>query len=188
MKKDFFDIEENVNEYIKMCQDYDHHFFVGELEKHVNPGDRLLELGSGPGNDLEPLLMKYDVTASDRSEIFVEGLKERFKELKVELLDAVTININQTYDCIFSNKVLQHLSGQDMVKSLQKQYDLLEEGGLIFHTLWYGAGEESFNGLHFTYYDEKALESICQGLFSCTMLRYTEMDQDDSILLIGRKI
>lgn len=185
--KDFFDDEANVKQYIDMCEDYDPSFIAAEMMDVLVKGKSVLELGSGPGKDLRILKDIYEMTGSDRSPVFVELLKKEFPELVIKTLDAVTIEVDETYDCIFSNKVLQHLSKEDMTASINKQLKCLNQDGMIIHTLWFGEGEESYNGLRFVYYNEEDVKSLLGKDFDITIKRYTEMDTDDSLLVIGRR-
>ena len=184
---DFFDDISNVEQYIDMCKDYNPSFIITELKSYLKEGKTMLELGSGPGHDLKALKDLYKMTGSDRSEIFVEKLNSVSPEVPVLLIDAVSLEVKGQYDCIFSNKVLQHLTSEDMMKSINRQLQCLNDDGIIFHTLWYGEGEESFNGLRFVYYNESSLQALLGNQFEISMKRYTEMEEDDSILIIGKK-
>lgn len=59
----------------------------------------------------------------------------------------------------------------------------------MIHTFWYGEGEESFEGLLFTYYNEdnlnRASEGYCQVV---TIKRYTEASADDSLVIVCRNV
>ena len=60
------------------------------------------------------------------------------------------------YDCIYSNKVLYHLSVTDFKKSLQIQAEHLNENGIVFMMMGYGTHREEFyeDNLRFVYYIE----------------------------------
>lgn len=49
----FFDNEKNVLEYIKMCEGFDGRELIQILSKYLPKDASVLELGSGPGKDLD---------------------------------------------------------------------------------------------------------------------------------------
>jgi len=67
-------------------------------------------------------------------------------------LDAVTIVTDKTFDCVYSNKALHHLTRSDLRRSFLRQKDILNGGGLLKHIFWYGSKEEVHNVLRFVYY------------------------------------
>lgn len=183
----FFDSSENVEEYIRMTEGYDFSFVFEKLLVNLIEGSSLLEIGMGPGKDLLSLDEKYKVTGSDASAVFVERFKKLHatKAIEVMQLDAVTLTIEKTFDCIYSNKVLMHLEKAYMKQSLLKQQELLNPGGIIFCTLWYGNSREEYGELLFNYYTEESInEVIPSSLEIKTFERYTEEEKEDSFVLI----
>ncbi len=61
----------------------------------------------GTGVDLITLSEAYNVVGSDSSQIFIDDFKKK-SDIEVMVLDAVDININRSFDCIYSNKVLSY--------------------------------------------------------------------------------
>ena len=55
----------------------------------------------------------YKVTGSDSSQVFVDRYKKLHPEADVFQLDAKSLDINRNFDCIYSNKVLLHLTKQE---------------------------------------------------------------------------
>lgn len=145
-----------------MMSEYDNSFLLSELEKVLPLNSTLLEIGMGSGLDLLSLSQKYRVIGSDNSELFISDFKAK-SDLNVCVLDALTLEIDKTFDCIYSNKVLQHLTIEGFRISLNKQYSHLNDNGIIFTTLWHGVPREElmFKGqLRFVYYDKTAIEKI----------------------------
>jgi trans-aconitate methyltransferase len=122
----FFDTEHGVEEYIKIADGYDGTELIKILQKYLPENSTVLELGMGPGKDMDILKNSYTVTGSDSSQIFLDKYKERHPDSDLLLLDAVTIHTDRKFDCIYSNKVLHHLTKKDRIKSLQRQKDLLK--------------------------------------------------------------
>jgi hypothetical protein len=83
---------------------------------------------------------------------------------------------------------LHHLKDQQLVDSIKKQYELLNDHGVICHSFWKGEGSEIFKGLFVNYYLESGLQDFFEGYFEILLLEpYAEFDEGDSLLLIARK-
>ena len=63
----FFHEEKNVKEYISMCEGYDGEELINILRNNLAEGSTILELGMGPGKDLDILQKYYKMTGSDYS-------------------------------------------------------------------------------------------------------------------------
>lgn len=189
---DYFKKKENVEKYKEMLVGYEGNRLISKLETYLEAGSTVLELGMGIGLDLDLLSKRYKVVGSDNSKVFIDEYKKKNKPFPVMLLDAENITCNQTFDCIYSNKVLQHLTLEGFKKSLKSQKEHLKDGGILFATLWYGEYREEvfFEGeLRFTYYTEKDIREIVGEEFLIEKLeRYEELEAGDSLLMVLRKI
>lgn len=184
----FFDSPENVQQYIKMTEGYDGKALIEKLKHHLPEGSSLLELGMGPGKDLDMLKEVYDVTGSDSSEEFLKRYHKLNPDVPVIQLDAISIDTVSTFDCIYSNKVLHHLSRAELIKSFERQYHVLNPGGLLFHSFWHGDREEEMEGLRFVYYrEENLIKEIGSRYQLLEQVRYTELEEMDSFYLLLRK-
>ena len=184
----YFKDEKNVDAYIKMAEGYDGRALIEHLKKYLPNGARVLELGMGPGVDFEILNETFQATGSDYSEIFVNRYLQDHPEADVLVLDAVTMDIDRSFDGIFSNKVLQHLTHEQVVDSLNGQLAVLPSGGILFHSLWYGDHEEEHHGLLFIYYNELTFADLLGDEVEVLAAeRYTELETDDSIFFVLRK-
>ena len=184
----FFDTEKNVLEYIKMAEGFDGMDLISLLEGILPHGSTVLELGMGPGKDLDILVENFKVTGSDLSRVFLDLYRKNNPGSDLILLDAVTLKTQRKFDCIYSNKVLQHISKDDLKVSLWKQWDILNDDGLLFHTFWKGDREEVMDDLLFVYYTEDGLKELtgdCYQLIRSEI--YSEMEKDDSILIVLKK-
>lgn len=184
---DFFDSEENVNQYIKMAEGFDGRELIKILKNHLPPGKTVLELGMGPGTDLDLLAGDFQVSGSDRSEIFVNRYLNQHPGADVRLLDAVTIATDDSFNCIYSNKVLHHLTRNELIQSIERQSEVLNPGGLVMHSFWRGDKEEIIEGMRFRYYLEQQLDKLFAQYFKILDIQqYTEMEAGDSIYLLGK--
>jgi cyclopropane fatty-acyl-phospholipid synthase-like methyltransferase len=183
----YFDDRECAKEYIKMAEGYDGRELIEVLREHLPKGASLLELGMGPGTDLDLLNQTYRVTGSDSAQAFLDIYRERNERADLLLLDAATLDTDRRFDGIYSNKVLIHLSEDELQQSFLRQEDVLNPQGILFHSFWHGDKEEFFHGLRFRYYTEEKLLGIVELRFEVVaMERYTEMEDDDSIYLVLR--
>lgn len=183
----FYDTDEGVEQYLQIADGYDGKDLIEILIKHLPGGSSLLELGMGPGKDLDILKNNFNATGSDNSNLFLDRYKKAHPDSDLLILDAVSIDTLRKFKAIYSNKVLHHLSYADMEQSFINQGKVLEPGGVVFHSFWYGSKIENYESLMFYQVTESKLQSIIGDQFEIIeMKKYTEMDIDDSIYLICR--
>ena len=184
----FFDTEKGVDEYIKMAEGYDGTELIKILQEFVPEKSTVLELGMGPGKDLDILSKTFTVTGSDNSQIFLDRYKKQNPNADLLKLDSVTIPSERTFDCIYSNKVLHHVTREDLKKSFQRQKEILNSNGIAFHSFWRGDKDENYDGLLFTKYQIDGLKEIIGDNFNILSMNiYTEMEKNDSIYVVLRK-
>lgn len=185
----YFDKPENVNKYLEISEGFDGRELIRRLQDYLPARSSLLELGMGPGKDLLLLSQSYSVTGSDSSSLFVDRFRKENEDMDALVLDAVRIETESRFDCIYSNKVLQHLSREELAASFLRQYDVLNSRGILMHSFWYGDREEFMEDLRFVYYREESVLDMIRGHFDVLRLeRYTEFEDDDSFFVILRKI
>ena len=183
--EEYYHNKENVEEYRKIANGFDGSALIERLTNHLPEGSSVLELGMGPGKDLDILSRHYKVCGSDYSQIFLDNYRNEHPDADLLLLDAITIDTQRRYNGIFSNKVLIHLSREELERSISKQMVILNEPGIMLHSFWEGSGEEYFSGLRFTYYSEAQLTELFEKEFEILeMKRYKEMKDGDSIYMI----
>lgn len=184
----FFDTEEGVNEYIKIAEGYDGSDLIDELRNFLKEGSSVLEIGMGPGKDLDILKKFYKVTGTDTSKVFINRYKKMNPSANVFFLDAKKFDINRKFDCIFSNKVLQHLTKNECFKSLKKQKNLLNPKGILLHSFWYGDKTEDYDGLLFVRYKINELKNIVKDDYDILKTqRYKEFKKNDSFYIILKR-
>lgn len=171
-----------------MARGFDGAELIEILKKHLTEGRTVLELGMGPGKDLDILSRTYQVTGSDYSQLFLDMYAETHQDADLLKLDAVTLETDRTFDCIFSNKVLQHLTREELTASFKNQLRLMNEESILFHALWYGDKEdEEFNGLTFVYYTEETINEHIRDYELIDFNKYSEMEKNDSFYVILKK-
>ncbi len=183
----FYENSKNVDKYIQMCKDYDGSNIYEMLEKHLADGKTVLELGTGPGFDIPFLKKHYQVTGSDFSEEFLERCRIKHPEINFFRIDAKSIDINEKFDCIYSNKVLHHLTEDELSSSLLAQAGALSPDGIIAHSFWMGEEDQEMEGLLFTYYRKERLwEILSENYEIVSAMSYQEFEKDDSLFVIAR--
>lgn len=142
----------------------------------------------GPGVDLDILGRWFDATGSDNSDVFIQRYLSTHPRASVPKMDASTLETDQCFDGIFSNKVLHHLDPMGQAESFWRQAAILKPGGYAFHSFWYGDEVEEVEVLLFHQHTKKSLRSTVEPYFEVLVLRrYTEMETDDSLFVILKR-
>lgn len=184
----FYDSPDNVEQYVEMAAGYDGKALIEEMRGYLSPESTVLEIGMGPGVDLDLLRASFDAIGSDNSEVFLQRYLAAHPEASLLNLDAVTLETDRRFDAVYSNKVLHHLSPEDQARSFGRQREILNPGGYAFHSFWYGEEIEEVEGLLFHQHTEDSLRRLVEEYFEVVELyRYTEMETDDSLFAILRR-
>ena len=185
---EYFDKKKNVDHYLEMMKGESNKYILNEVHENLKTGRKMLELGIGAGKDLDILIKDYNVTGSDRSQLFLDAYLKKNPKVKLRKLDAVSLDIDEKFDYIYSNKVLCHLTDNDLEESFYKQAKLLNDKGRIFHTFWKGTTTETFDGLFFNYQIKQNIMNLADRWFSVVKyVEYTEMEENDSFYIILKK-
>ena len=181
----YYDSEQNVDAYVRMAAGYDGRDLVAVLERHLPAGSSVLEIGMGPGKDLDLLSRRFHPTGSDRSAIFVDRVRAAQPVADVLRLDAVTLQTDRRFDAVYSNKVLHQLTREDLVRSLRAQRRVLRAGGLALHSLWYGEHLETNDSGHCQYYTPQMFAEVAEELFEIVETgSYAEDADGDSLYVV----
>ncbi|MHA1760850.1 MAG: methyltransferase domain-containing protein, partial [Candidatus Heimdallarchaeota archaeon] len=184
----YYDDKNNVDNYITNGLGYDGSELINILKTHLPQKSKVLEIGMGPGKDFEILSEDFITTGSDKSEEFFNRYIKKNRNSDVLLLDAVTLETNRFFDCIYTNKVLHLLTKDDLDKSLKRQSEILLDNGLVFHTFWEGEEDRVSEKMFEVYYDIERLVLQFEKYFKIIEIKhYTEFEDDDSIYVIARK-
>lgn len=165
MNGGYYKTKESVEEYIRLSKDVSGQLLIDKLLKILAINSRLLEIGSGPGTDWKILSESYEVIGSDYSNEFLDVLKRVYPDGQFLKLDAITLNTTKTFDGIYSNKVLQHLTNEELLNSIARQHELLSDQGIICHSFWKGEGSEIFKGLFVNYHQQDYLKQTFKNYF-----------------------
>ncbi len=110
------------------------------IERYVKPGDKVLDIGGGPGRYALWLAAKgCDVTLLDLSSANVRFAHEKAAELGLPLTAAIgdaraaSEVVDGTFDCVLLMGPLYHLLEEaDRIKAVGESLALLKPGGVLF--------------------------------------------------------
>lgn len=83
---------------------------------------------------------------------------------------------------------MHHLKDHELIDSIKRQYDILNDEGIICHSFWKGEGSEVFKGLFVNYHLEHVLQDFFEAYFETLVIEsYAEFEEADSLLFLGKK-
>lgn len=111
-----------------------------ELLKAVEPGSRLLEIGSGPGWDADWLEERgLTVRRTDGADSFVHFQASRGRQ--AERLDVISDPLGGPYVGVVALHVLQHVEREILPSVFARIADAIRDGGVFLLALREGEGE-----------------------------------------------
>ena len=115
MEGEYYKTKESVEEYIRLAKDVSGKQLIENLKRVLPANSVMLEIGSGPGTDWKILSESYKVIGSDNSAEFLNHLINENPNGEFLELDAITLKTGQNFDGIFSNKVMHHLTDNELI-------------------------------------------------------------------------
>ena len=107
--------------------------FIEVLRGELPRFKKVLELGSKDGKDLKLLHEYYEVVASEDTKLKTRALKDEFIDIRVILLEPISMDTHKKFDCIFSRNLYDDLDETKIEVSFENQKKVLEKDGIIFH-------------------------------------------------------
>jgi cyclopropane fatty-acyl-phospholipid synthase-like methyltransferase len=188
MEENYYKTKDSVEEYIRLAKDVNGAALIEKFKRFLPSNSIILEIGTGPGTDWNILNQDHTVIGSDNSKEFLRHLVSSNPSGRFIELDAITLNIDENFDGLYSNKVMHHLKDNELINSIERQHEILNPDGIICHSFWKGEGSEIFKGLFVNYHSEKVLREYFEKYFELLVLEsYAEFEEADSLLLIGKK-
>ncbi len=108
----------------------------------VNPPAKVLDVGTGPGNDLKVLADKYSVTGIEISSRFAEIA--RFENPGIDIVNTSIVDYDlpkNTYKGIWARDSLHHIKSTNLDDVFTKLSDSLVEEGVLYIIVREGVGE-----------------------------------------------
>lgn len=130
--QDYGDYFKNPHEFIEK----DRQQFIARLPA----GSTILDCGCGPGMDTERFSqLGYKVTAIDLSDRFVELVRKRVPNARVEKMDMRNLAFpKETFDGLWASFSLLHIRASEIQETLSGFNSVLRDGGLFFAALHRG--------------------------------------------------
>lgn len=190
----WYDKKGNAETYLSMAEGHDGACLINELKEYLPASSSVLELGMGPGKDFKLLQdASFVPCGSDSCQHFLDLFKSKHPHSDVLFLDAVSIETDRVFDCIYSNKVLIHLSKEALKESFRRQNDVLKGPGIALHSFWKGTDVEDFGeGFFCQNHTEASIQDATQDWFDILkIVEYTELEAEadgiDSLYVVLKK-
>jgi ubiquinone biosynthesis O-methyltransferase len=116
-------------------------FIVNSIKAMNNPEARILDIGCGNGNiSLALGSLGYNVTGVDIDQMSIDTAsgRNKYSNVKFEVLDANSFVMNDAFDAVVCSEVLEHLSKP--YELLESIYRILKPGGVFVATVPNGYG------------------------------------------------
>lgn len=183
----YFDDEKNFKEYISLSKNSQTNKIIDVLLKYLSKHKKVLELESKAGVHLEALDAYYEITGSDKDELFVRRLKDTYYDLRILRLEPINIDTHKDFDAIYSNKILQFYSKEDIKASFESQLNILKKGGISYHTFW-KKGQANISDIAYTYFEkDELLENISKEFKVLEVFDYDDFKEEDSFAVVLKK-
>jgi hypothetical protein len=128
------------------------------------------------------------VTGSDFSKLLLSVFQKSHPEIDLINLDPIELKTDRKFNCIYSNKVLHQMEGNELKVSFCNQLKILNDDGIVFHSFWNGNEEEDHHGLKWIYYTEDTLTKLIPADFKLIDLdTYKERIDHDSMYVVLKK-
>ena len=125
----------------------------------------ILDLGCGSGRDSSYFkLQGFDVTALDASEELVKLASSHIGQ-EVLLMNFQDLDFQDTFDAVWANASLLHVSYKDLKNILEKIYTSLKKEGIFYASFKYGDKNRSVGGREFYDMNEHLIELYLPPLF-----------------------
>ena len=107
-------------------------WFLDEIASRLGAGDRVLELGCGPGVDAVELARGRSYTGVDLSPVMVETARRRVPEGTFLVGDLTAVSLPPaSFDAVVALYVFGHLAAEEHVPALERSFAWLRPGGVL---------------------------------------------------------
>ena len=139
----------NTNEFINNTIDCDMSFHYQFFEKYLsNDTKTILDIGFGSGRDSLYFLKKYKVCSIDPVMEFCEHAKT-LGLTNVHCMKVQDMNFNNQFDGIWACASLLHIPSYELVDVLNRCYNALTDGGVMYYSFKSGEFEGERQGRFF---------------------------------------
>lgn len=176
----------NVEKFLKRNKSYDGRVAL-ILRSYLKKGASVLNIGLNNGKDYEVLGEWYDVVCIESSKFFIDIYNPERKMMQIYHGDDVKLDFNRKFDCIFTNRLINRFTKDELKESLQNQLDLLEADGKSFHLFYEGEGELLLGGVALNLYNQEVLKEIIPSGFEIVKFTKYLLDNRFSYMILKKK-
>lgn len=109
------------------------HFDLTEtVNRYLQPGDAILDIGCGPGTYLKDFEGKYSLTGIDINPQMIEAARRNIDGAQLILGDFLGHDFDRKFKMIYSVSVLEFIPPSKLRAFFRKAHHLLEEDGVLF--------------------------------------------------------
>ncbi len=162
----------NAERYVKKFMDFtDYNEKIDRFSKYINKGDKILDLGCGPGNVAKQLwnsVGPFEYIGVDLSEEMLNIARKTFEWGTFFCTDLKDIDFeNSAFDIIVMSFCIVHLDNDEMSKLISKVSKYLRPSGKLYISFMSGK-KEGFESTSFSeekiFFNYYSVESIRQEL------------------------
>lgn len=164
--------DRNAQAYFDATLNVDMSDFYDEFLRHILPGGRILDAGSGSGRDTLAFLKKgYEVDAFDSSPALAE-LSTKLTGVPTQVLRFQEFESAPLYDGIWACASLLHVPANELDDALARLLRALKPGGVLYVSVKYGSGERlADDGRHFVDFDKTGIRNLFAKFPDVTLMK-----------------
>lgn len=144
VRKTIFAYNSNPQKYIDQTMNMVPYDWIDKMEKLLPPNAKVLDAGCAYGRDANEFFERgFDVVGVDLSEEFLAKGRATFSKLTLNHMDVRKLDFpKNSFDGIWCNAVLFHLTDSDIVKTLKEFHRILKKDGILYTSFQEGEGTE----------------------------------------------
>lgn len=183
-----------VKEYVE------HEFNNKTMEKHfqkflelIPKKASILDVGCGPGQATKRFASQgHDLTGLDLSEKMIEHARKEVPNAKFLVKDIEEFETEEKFDGIWAAFVLIHLPREKHPQAIEKFYEMLKPGGILYLGMIEGQGEklmqEPYNRKYkqwFVFVTKKEIESLLEKEFELIEYSVEKYDEEGDLFALS---
>ncbi|MBI1862534.1 class I SAM-dependent methyltransferase [Candidatus Microgenomates bacterium] len=144
VRKTIFAYNSNPQKYIDKTMNMVPYDWVDKMEKLLPPDAKVLDAGCAYGRDANEFFERgFNVVGVDLSEELLAKGHNKFPKVTLKHMDVRKLEFpNETFDGVWCNAVLLHLTDPDIEKSLKEFHRVLKKDGILYTSFQEGDDTE----------------------------------------------